>query len=131
MVSAEQRWNEGRRDHNRATQAFNRAARARTNAMYRARHIPNNAQVQANFARTRANYNRARDNMNAAVNKTRNAYRELLRKYHLPGIPSQFQNAVMTNIIRNEKARIRRKTQARTLSAVFPKNLANKIARLA
>lgn len=131
MVSAEQRWNEGRRDHARATQAFNRAARARSNAMYLARHIPNNAQVQANFAQRRANYNRARDNMNAAVNKTSNAYRELLRKYHLPGIPAQFQNAVMTNIIRNEKARIRRKTQARTLSVVFPKNLANKIARLA
>jgi hypothetical protein len=100
MVSAEQRWNESNRALNRATR---------------------------NLA---ANRNRAWSNYTAATRLTTAAYKQLLRKYHLPPLPPRIQGTVMRNIVRNKKAQIRRNTRVRILSKILPLNVAIKVARL-
>jgi hypothetical protein len=103
MVSAEQRWNEGNRALNRATR---------------------------NLARTPANRNRVWPNYTAAARLSTTAYKQLLRKYHLPPLPPRIQTTVMRNIVHNKKAQIRHTTQVRILSKVLPLNVAIKVARL-
>jgi septation ring formation regulator EzrA len=128
MVSAEQRWNEGTRAYGRTMQALHRAGSTLNNARLKAHRNPNNARAQANLERAKANHNRARQNYRAATNQTTTAYRELLRKYHLPGLPVQFQNAVMENLVRTKKEQTRHNQRVRALSSLFPVHLANKIA---
>jgi hypothetical protein len=130
MVSAEQRWNEGSRAYGRTMQELHRAGRVRNNAGLKVHRNPNNAQARTNLERAKANHNRAMKNYRAATKQTSNAYRELLRKYHLPGLPARFQNAVMENLVRIKKEEIRHNKLTRALSALFPQNLANKIVRL-
>jgi aminopeptidase N len=103
MVSSEQRWNEGNRALNRASH---------------------------NMARTPANRNRIWPNYTTATRMTTTAYKQLLRKYHLPPLPPRIQTTVMRNIVRNKKAQIRHDTRVRILSKILPVNIAHKVARL-
>jgi hypothetical protein len=135
MVSAEQRWNESRREHNRAMHAYHEALRARNNVNYILRRTQNAAKKnirRAQLVRAQSNLNRAQMNIAAATARTTNAYRNLTRKYHLPiGLPVETLNAVLMNIVQNEKARARHRGKVRELLALFPPNVANKIVRLA
>ena len=131
MVSAEQRWNESKRAHNRAAQVYRRALQARNSAMLVSPWSPppNARRIQLQ-QRAQANYNRARTNFMNATNRTANAYRNLRRKYHLPNHPVLHNlNAVLTNLVRNEKARARHRGRVRVLSAALPMNIAKRIAR--
>lgn len=129
MVSAEQRWNEGQRAYARAATAFFNATRARNLAMLRLKEYPNNARARANLKRTEANRNRIWANYEAATQQTSNAYNELLRKYHIPAPRPRFQNAIMRNVVRNKKARVRQNARARELSKFLPRNMVNKVIR--
>ena len=129
MVSAEQRWNEGQRAYGRAVKAYFNASRARDIANTRARSVPSNTQAKANLARAESNLNRARNIYNKVANQTSNAYRNLLRKYHLPSLPARFQNAVMENIVRNKKAQVRHNARVRELSKILPPNMVKEVIR--
>ena len=131
MVSAEQRWNESRREHNRALNAYHRALQARNTAMLVSPWSPPNARRIQLQQRAQANFNRARTNFMNAAAKTTNAYRNLRRKYHLPNHPNiQTLNAMLMNLVRYEKANARQRGKARALTSVLPPNLAKRIARL-
>jgi hypothetical protein len=128
MVSAEQRWNESQRAYNNAAQAYHQAWRARNNAVL---HRTKNDAWTAQLARAQANLNRAQTNFAAATARSRNAYRNLTRKYHLPmSLPVEALNAVLMNLVRNEKARARQRGRARALTGMLPPNLASRIARM-
>ena len=136
MVSAEQRWNESVRVHNRASQAYHRALQARNIATFilRTRRSSNigmaNRELTQIQQRAQANVNRAQANLAAATARTTNTYRNITRKYHLPlGLPIETLNAVLRNIVRNKKARVRSRARTRVLSTALPPNIANRIAR--
>ena len=131
MVSAEQRWNESRRAYSNAAQAYHQAWRAHNNAVFMLQRTKNDARknaIRAQLARAQANLNRAQTNFAAATARSTNAYRNLTRKYHLPmSIPLETLNAVLMNLVRNEKARARQRGRIRALSGALPPNLAARV----
>lgn len=136
MVSVEQRWNEAKREHNRASRAYFQALQIRNTAVFllRTRRSSNvgmtNHEVTQSRQRAQANVNRTQANLAAATARSTAAYRNLTRKYHLPlGLPIETLNAVLMNIVRNKKARVRRRARVRVLSTVLPPNIAERIAR--
>lgn len=136
MVSAEQRWNESKRAHNRAAQAYHRALEARNRAGFVTRVRWSSNVGMTNRKRTQIqqkaqeNFNRAQTKFAAATTRLRNAYRNLTRKYHVPmGLPAPTLNAILMNMVQNEKARARHRGRVRVLSTAFPPNVAERIAR--
>ena len=134
MVSAEQRWNESRRAYNNAAQTYHQALQARNIAIFllrtgRSSNVGmTNREVTQARQRAQANVNRAQANLAAATTRSRNAYRNLTRKYHLPiSLPVETLNAVLMNIVRNKKANVRQRARIRTLSETLPPNLAARI----
>jgi hypothetical protein len=137
MVSAEQRWNEARREHNRVVPAYHRAAheldsaRFITGMRWSANVGMTNRERAQIMQKAQSNFNRVRANYNRVVKKVSAAYRELVRQYYPQGLRVPNQNAAMNNLVRAKKARVRRNARARALFPLLPPSLANYVAHLA